>query len=57
MRRHFLIGIVSCKEGPAPTDVADFVIAFEPTIVIAIKYCPFCGTQINGKQTLGVSLS
>lgn len=53
MREHFLIGIVGVAKGIAPADAVDFVIDFDaPKPVIAIKYCPFCGTKIDGKQPL-----
>lgn len=53
MREHFLIGIVGERPGDAPIDAADFVIDFDaPKPVIAIKYCPFCGTKIGGQQPL-----
>ncbi len=47
MRKHFLIGIIGVAQGPAPTESADFVVSWEPKILIAIKYCPFCGKQID----------
>lgn len=58
MRQHFILGIMGVREsGPAPVDAADFVIQFEPKIIIAIKYCPFCGAAIDGKQTLGIAFA
>jgi hypothetical protein len=51
MRRHFLVGIVAERhDQPAPIECMDFVVTFEPRIVIAIKFCPFCGQRIDPKQ-------
>lgn len=53
MRAHFLIGIVGVAKGDAPVDVADFILDYESEKpVIVIKYCPFCGTKIDGNQPL-----
>ncbi len=53
MRRHFLVGIMGTRtDEEVPTDMADFVLAWEPQIVIAIKFCPFCGATIKGDETL-----
>lgn len=47
MRRHFLVGIIGVREDePAPVDVADFVIQWEPKVLIRIKHCPFCGDEL-----------
>lgn len=49
MRDHFLIGIVGTKaDSPTPVDVADFVVRWEgERMLMGIKFCPFCGKQIN----------
>ena len=55
MRGHFVLGIVAQRRGPVPVDVVDFLDSFEtdsPTI--SIKYCPFCGKQIDRTQTTRV---
>lgn len=53
MRRHFLVGIVGVRKGePTPIEAADFVIAWEPKILIKIKYCPFCGKQMTAQDVV-----
>lgn len=47
MRSHFFLGIVGQRKGPQPIELADFIIQWEPQIVIGIRYCPFCGTTIE----------
>lgn len=51
MRRHFVVGILGETRGEMPLEVADFVVAWEPKIIIAIRYCPFCGNKINKDET------
>lgn len=47
MRRHFLVGIVATrKDEPTPIEVVDFVVEWEPKMIIRIKYCSFCGDQL-----------
>lgn len=46
MRAHFLVGIIRAAEGDAPPEQVDFMVEFDPPI-IAIKFCPFCGADIN----------
>lgn len=53
MRRHFLIGIIGTRRGePAPIDLADYVVEWEPKIVIRIKHCPFCGKVLPDDDTV-----
>jgi hypothetical protein len=51
MRSHFVVGIVAQRPNvPAPVDVADFMLSFDPPI-ISIKFCPFCGKTIDTKNS------
>lgn len=50
MKRHFILGIVG-TDGPEPTCVADFAVAWEPKILIAPKYCGWCGSEIQADHT------
>ena len=56
MRAHFLIGVVGTREGDAPVEAADFIIAFEPKIIMKIKYCPFCGKEMTHDGTLRIGM-
>lgn len=48
MRRHFVLGIVGVRANEEmPTDMADYVMEWEPKLVISIHYCPFCGEDID----------
>lgn len=52
MRRHFLFGIVAARsDEPVPIDIVDFTTPEQP-MTIRIKHCPFCGVQIDMKQTV-----
>jgi len=53
MRRHFLVGVVATREGEEiPTEAVDFALAFEPKLLIRIKFCPFCGEEIPQSNTM-----
>lgn len=55
MRRKFVPGIVATAvDVPVPVDLADFVIEWGTPIVFALQYCPFCGSKMDGTQTLRV---
>jgi len=58
MRRYFLFAIVGERRGEEkPVDMVDFVIAWEPTIVIRMKFCPFCGVELPPGDTLRLTKS
>lgn len=47
LRSYFLLQIVGARpDMPEPVEVADFVVQWEPFIIVATKFCPFCGTEI-----------
>lgn len=47
MRQHFVLGIVGVRANEEmPVDMVDYVIEWEPQLVVAIHYCPFCGEGI-----------
>ncbi len=53
MRRYFLFAIVGQRgDEDAPVEMADFIVVWEPTIVIRMKFCPFCGVELPEKDTL-----
>lgn len=53
MRRYILFGIVGLRtDEQAPIELVDFVTQWEPNIVVRIKYCPFCGTEIPPNDTM-----
>lgn len=54
MRRHFVLGIVGTN-GPEPTDVASFAIAWEPKIILAPLFCSWCGEKFREKSTRRVT--
>lgn len=55
MRAYFLIGIVATRtDVPQPVDIADYVMEWEPQIVIKIRHCPFCGEKIRDDETVRV---
>ncbi len=47
VRRHFLIGIIGQRAEPPPVEIADFILAWEPKIIVGIRYCPFCGVELQ----------
>jgi hypothetical protein len=50
MRRHFLIGILGHRDEPTPLDAVDFYV--DPVnLILAIKFCPFCGKQLDMNQS------
>ena len=51
MREHFLVGIIGKQAGDPPIEHLDFMLGFDPP-VIAIRYCPFCGSRIANNDTL-----
>lgn len=54
MRRHFLVGIVGSRNEPTPLEACDFYV--DPVnLVLAIKFCPFCGVLQDNKQSMRVS--
>ncbi len=52
MRRRFLIGLVAeNKDAPQPKGLADFIVDWDrPVPIIGIKFCPFCGVEIDHRQ-------
>lgn len=50
MKRHYVLGIVGTR-GDAPTSFADFVISWEPKIILAPKFCGWCGATIKKTDT------
>lgn len=56
MRRYFLFAIIGERRGEdAPVEMADFVAVWEPTIVIRMKFCPFCGVKLPPNDTLRIT--
>jgi len=54
-RRHFIVAIVGKTAREDPPEVADFVLHWgPPSIVVGIRYCPFCGKEIDRTQTLRI---
>ncbi len=49
MRARFIIQIAAQDLNfPEPAEIPDFIIDWEqPVPVMAIKFCPFCGKQID----------
>lgn len=54
MARHYLVGIVGQLNEPAPAESVDYLMSFDPP-TIAIKYCGFCGQQVNGNMPVLVT--
>ena len=55
MREYFVIGIIGKRSDiEAPTDMADFIVAWEPKIIVRIKYCPFCGKEVTDDQVVRI---
>lgn len=55
MRNHFLVGVVGYKKDePFPADLPDFVVSWEPQILLAIRYCPFCGKDVSKDGSLRI---
>jgi hypothetical protein len=51
MRARFLVGILAIDTGqPEPIGLADFVVEWTPSIVVAIRHCPFCGVLLDRTQ-------
>ena len=50
MKRHYILGIVATN-GPEPTEMVDFAVAWEPKILIAPKFCGWCGSKIESDHT------
>ena len=56
MRRHFVLGIVAYRKGEdMPTEAIDFAIEYEPRLIIAFKFCPFCGQPRSEEDTLRIA--
>lgn len=55
-RQRFVLGIVG--ENPEielGVEVADLVVRWEPKILLRIRFCPFCGVAIDGRQPLRIA--
>lgn len=51
MRARFLVGILAIDtNNPEPIDLADYVAEWTPSIVVSIRYCPFCGRVLDRSQ-------
>lgn len=51
MRRHFLLGIVGQRSDEGmPVEAADFILEWEPKIIIKIRYCSFCGEKVGDES-------
>ena len=54
MRRHFIIGIAGARgDEPVPFDVMEFMPDIQ-TKLIVIKFCPFCGVQLDNNQPVRI---
>ena len=60
MREKFLVGIVAINVAmPDPVDIADFILDWGgegKPILIAMKYCPFCGKDGSDQLLRFISL-
>jgi hypothetical protein len=46
---HYLVAVVGQQpDSIAPIETADFMLSFDP-MVIALKFCPFCGSALSDK--------
>jgi len=52
MRARFIVQILAEDlSQPKPTNICDFIVDWEqPVPVMAIKFCPFCGQEIDHKN-------
>jgi len=55
VRRHLFIGIIGERKEAPPVELADFIIQWEPQLVVGIKYCPFCGQIIKRGDALRIA--
>lgn len=51
LREHFLLGIIGQQQKPVPVEAVDLIVAWEPQIVLAIRFCPFCGEALAHNAT------
>lgn len=57
MRARFLVAIVGVDQrSPEPLELADYVLQWSPSIIVGIRFCPFCGTVIDGSQQRRVAV-
>lgn len=51
MRRYFLVGLVGTRANEEmPIEAADFIDVWEPQMIVNIKFCPFCGANVDGEH-------
>lgn len=55
MRRHFVIGIAGTRaDEPTPFEIMEFMPDIT-TKLIVIKFCPFCGVELDNTQPFRVT--